>query len=266
MNCHARALELLARELAKQGVRATTENLHRLMAELDRRHPDDRQNSLYASIELSLRRLPPEMREQAKALAVFHGGAHLMVLDHVLEIAKDDTETVQRLAAALIGVGLAENMGYGHLKLDPALPSYMLRELSEAEIEALRTRWAEAMQALTGFLYEQHQTDTKLAATATQLELRNLMAMLLWLQDRAKPETVIGLASSIETMVSLLDMQSALAQAIRVQEEAALKLGGWSHALHLTESATVDRLLEQGDLQAAHTAAQQLLRSVWRQE
>ena len=261
VNCHARALELLARELAKQGVRATTENLHRLMAKLDRQHPDDRRNSLYASIELSLRRLPPEMREQAKALAVFHGGAHLWVLARVMVVAEDDTETVQRLAAALIDVGLAEDTGYGHLKLDPALPSYMRREMSEAEIEALRTRWAEAMQALTRLLSSERFKDVKLAAILTQFELPNLMATLFWLQDRATPEIVIDLASNIETLISNLDMRSALTQTVRIREEAAKKLGGWSHARYLTESATIDRLLEQGDLQSAGAAAQQLLRS-----
>ena len=260
VNCHARALELLARELAKQGVRATTETLHRLMAELDRRHPDDRRNSLYASIELSLRRLSSEMREQAKALAVFHGGAHTEVLDRLLETAKHDKETVPRLAAALFDVGLAEDMGYGHLKLDPALPSYMLRELSETEIEALRTRWAKAMQWLTGFLYDEQHKDAKLAAILTQFELPNLMAMLFWLQDRAMPETVIEMGNEIETLVSRLGRKSALTQTIRVREEAALKLGSWSHAGYLTESSTIDRLLEQGNLPAAHAAAQQLLR------
>ncbi|HEX7333027.1 MAG TPA: tetratricopeptide repeat protein [Pyrinomonadaceae bacterium] len=260
VNCHARALELLARELAKQGVRATTENLHRLMAELDRRHPDNRQNSLYASIELSLRRLPPEMREQAKALAVFHGGASLMVLNHVLEIAKHDTETVQRLAAALIEVGLAEDMGYGHLKLDPALPSYVLRKMTEAEVEAIRTRWAGAMQALTQFLYRELFKDVQIAAILTQYELPNLMAMLLWLQDRTTPETVIEFAHGIETLASQLGRKSALTQAIRVREEAALKLRVWSRASYLSKSATISRLFEQGDLPAAHAAAQQLLR------
>ena len=80
VNRHARALVLLAREVSRRGVRATTENLHQLMADLDKKHPDDRENSLYASVELSLRRLSPEVREQIKALSVFHGGAHLDVL------------------------------------------------------------------------------------------------------------------------------------------------------------------------------------------
>jgi hypothetical protein len=104
VNCHARALVVLAREVSHSGVRATTENLHQLIAELDRKHPDDRENSLYASVELSLRRLPAELREQARVLGLFHGGAHLQVLDHVLGTDTDDVETVQKLADALIEV------------------------------------------------------------------------------------------------------------------------------------------------------------------
>jgi hypothetical protein len=54
---HARALVLLAPEVARRGVRAATADLHGLMAELERRHPGQRENSLYASVELSLRRV-----------------------------------------------------------------------------------------------------------------------------------------------------------------------------------------------------------------
>ena len=259
VNCHARALELLARELAKQGVRATTENLHRLMAELDRQYPGDRENSLYASIELSLERLSPEMRQQAKALAVFHGGAHLFVLARVLNAADDDTKSTQRLAAALIDVGLAENMGYAHLKLDPALPSYMLRQMTEAEAEAARAQWAEAMGMLTVFLYEQQFKDAQLAASLTLLELPNLMAMLSWFQNHATPEEVVNVAQGIEGLVSFLRIESALTEAVKVRERASKQLSAWSHARYMAESATRARLLDQGDLQAAHDAAQQLL-------
>ena len=142
-------LSSYAPELASRGVRATTENLHQIMAELHKKHPGDRQNSLYAGIELSLRRLPMETREQVKALAVFHGGAHLGVLRMMLET---DDEAVRSLAAALIQVGLAEAMDYGHLRLDPALPNYLLGQMSASEREALTSRWAEAMRALTAFL------------------------------------------------------------------------------------------------------------------
>jgi len=74
---HPRALVMLTREVARMGVRATTEALRDLMAALHARYPDDRQQSLYASVELSLRRLAPEVREQLRPLAVFRGGAHL---------------------------------------------------------------------------------------------------------------------------------------------------------------------------------------------
>ncbi len=185
VNRHARALVLLAREVARQGVRSTTENLHQLMTELDKKYPDDRENSLYASVELSLRRLSPEAREQIKALAVFHGGAHLHVFDYVLGTDADDSETVTKLVNQLIEVGLAENMGYGHLRLDPALPPYLLRTLSEAEHEELRSRWAEGMKQLMAFLYQQQFKDAELAAHLTLLELPNLMIMLLWIQDQS---------------------------------------------------------------------------------
>ena len=54
-----------------------------------------------------------------------------------------EPEVVHELASALIEVGLAEDMGYGHLRLDPALPPYLLGEMSEAEREQARARWAE---------------------------------------------------------------------------------------------------------------------------
>jgi hypothetical protein len=130
VNRHARALVLLAPELASRGVRATTENLHGIMAKLHWQHPGDRQNSLYASVELSLRRLPPEIREQVKALGVFHSGASLGVLMMMLE---SDEEAVNNIARQLIEVGLAEAMVYGHLRLDPALPPYLLGQMDEAE-------------------------------------------------------------------------------------------------------------------------------------
>lgn len=247
VNCHARALELLARELAKQGVRATTENLHRLMAELDRRHPDDRQNSLYASIELSLRRLPPEMREQAKALAVFHGTAHLTVLVRVLEKAKDDTESVRHLAVALVDVGLVEDMHHGHLKLDPALPSYMLSQISDHELETFRTRWSGGMQTMIAFLNQQRTKNPALVARATQLELSNMVELLGWINDKSTPELIVDLVDSIERLVSPLNIKTVLRQAITLREHAAKKLTGWGHAQFINDNARVENLLRGGE-------------------
>ena len=263
VNCHARALVLLAREVSQGGVRATTENLHQLMAELHRKHPDDRENSLYASVELSLRRLPTELREQARVLGVFHGGAHLMVLHQVLgmdaDMDADDVETVKNLAATLVEVGLAEPMPYGHLRLDPALPGYLLGKMSAAEQEQARSLWAEGFLELTAWLYEQRSQDAQLAQQLTLLELPNLLALLAWAQGTLTPEEVVSLAGDLESLISSLGRPWAMAQATRAREQAAQRLGAWSHAQFESLRQAVERLLEQGRLPEAHAAAEQLL-------
>jgi len=257
VGCHARALTLLAREMAQRGVRATTAVVQQLMAEMDRHHPGDRENSLYASVELSLRRLPPEMREQIKALGVFHGGFDVNVLRLMLDV---DEETVAGLARRLIGVALAEAMAYSHLRLDPALPLYLLREMGAAEQETARTRWAKAMRHLVAFLYEQLFQNAELCAQMTQLELPNIMAMLTWAGERDTPEEVVDLAASVEQLLARLGHPQALALATLMRKRAARKLGEWNNAQYLNASASIDRLLEQGQLQVAYEAAQQLLK------
>jgi tetratricopeptide (TPR) repeat protein len=256
VNRHARALVLLAPEVARRGVAATTANLRELMAELERKHPGDRENSLYASVELSLRRLPTASRERIKVLGVCHGSVHLPILAMLTGLEPD---AARQLAIELIDVGLGEDMGYGHLRLDPGLPPYLLGEMAVAEVDATRLRWTEAMAQLTGFLYEQRSKDAQLAAQLTLLELPNLLAMLEWLQDQWLPERVVNLAHSVETLVANLGQPQALALATRVREQAAQRLGDWSHARNVTESADIDRLLERGELQTAHAAARQLL-------
>jgi tetratricopeptide (TPR) repeat protein len=256
VHCHARALVLLAREVARGGVKTATGDLRKLMADLERKHPGDRENSLYASVELSLRRLPAESRDHVKALAVCHGGVYLGVLQMLTGLEQD---AARRLAIELIDVGLGEDMGYGHLRLDPGLSPYLLGELPEDEAEALRSRWAEAMAGLTGYLYKEQFKDAQLAAQLTLLELPNLLEMLAWSLGRQAAERVVKLAGQVETLVANLGRPQALARATRVREQAARALGEWSHAQFLTEDATIDRLTERGDLPTAYAATQELL-------
>jgi tetratricopeptide (TPR) repeat protein len=256
VNRHPRALVLLAQEVARRGVRATTETLRELMAVLHTRHPDDREQSLFASVELSLRRLAPEVRVQLQPLAVFHGGANIGVWMHMLGA---EVETVRRLAQAVIGVGLGTYMDHGHLRLDPALAPYLLRELPQAEQASLRARWAEGMALLVGFLYQQLSQNTTLAAQLTLLELPNLLAWLGRSQEHEPPEQVVDHADRVERLLALLGRPDALARATAVREQAARALTGWSHASFITASSQVDRLLERGDLPGAHRSAQAIL-------
>ena len=77
---HARSLVLLAPLVAERGLEVTAEAVARMMADLEARHPGMRELSLLASVRLSLARLPEPARRQVRALAVFHGAAHVWVL------------------------------------------------------------------------------------------------------------------------------------------------------------------------------------------
>lgn len=78
VHCHARTLALLAPSLQAQGVEATRAALTELMADMARRfplgHPQARERSVFAGVELSLRRLSQANRERVQVLGVFHGG------------------------------------------------------------------------------------------------------------------------------------------------------------------------------------------------
>jgi len=243
-------------------VRATTADLHGLMAELERRHPGSRENSLYASVELSLRRLPPQVREAVRVLAVFHGGADLSTLAMMLggEIeseaeAQEAGAAAMMIAQQLSGVGLGEMMNYGYLRLDPALPPYLAGELSAEETETLRARWAAAMMQLVEFLYQQGFKDAQMAAQLTLLELPNLLVLLDWLPGRAGPEQIVGTAGRIEQLLANLGRPAALGRAVAAREAAAKEIGDWSHAQFEHERLGIERLLAAGDLNRAYQAA-----------
>ncbi len=253
---HPRALVLLARETARRGVQATAENAAAIFAELERKHPGERENSLYASLELSLRRLTADERQQVRVLGAFHGGFTLGVLAIVMN---GNQEIALAIAQALVEVGLAEVMEYNYLRLDPALPAYLWGKLDEAEQADARARWGQAMSALIGFLYQQRFQDAKLAQTLGLLELPNLIAALDWIEAAQTPERIVDLAGGVEELLAALDRPRALALAVAARERAAGKLGAWSHASFQAQDANFDRLLQAGNLQGALDTAQKLL-------
>ncbi|MBE9113978.1 tetratricopeptide repeat protein, partial [Nodosilinea sp. LEGE 07298] len=260
VNRHPRALVLLAREVAR-GVRATTRNVAALMAKLEAENPGDRENSLYASVELSLRRLPGEVREWVNRLAVVHGGVHLFVMGQLTELDFEDTTSI---AAMLIEMGMAEEQEYDYMRLDPALPAYLQLGQSPDQLAHLTTTWAEAMVQLVNFLYLQGLQDSTMAFRLTLLELPNLMALLNHLgqrlaTDRDLAEQVADTAGSIEQLLANLNRPQALARAVALRERAAAAMPEWGHARFENERLQIERLLEHGQLQAAYIQAQTLL-------
>jgi tetratricopeptide (TPR) repeat protein len=150
-------------------------------------------------------------------------------------------------------------MPYLHLRLDPALPGYLLGQMNAAERERAQSRWAEGMRGLTALLYRQQFEDAQLAAQLTLLELPNLLALLAWGQRALTPEDVVGLARSLESLVVRLGRPQALAHATQAREQAAGRRGAWNRAQFQNADGGTDRLLEQGRLPEALAAANELL-------
>ncbi|MFZ4664550.1 MAG: tetratricopeptide repeat protein, partial [Caldilineaceae bacterium] len=260
VNGHPRALVLLAREVAR-GVRATTANVAALMAKLEAQNKGDRENSLYASVELSLRRLPPATRERVNRLAVFHDGGHLVNMAMVMGI---ETDEIGDVAQQLIAVGMAEMQEYGYLRLDPALPAYLRLGQAPATLAELATTWAAAMVQLVDYLYEQWNKDSKLANRLTLLELPNLLALLDRLVqqvavDPASAEVISRTARYIEQLLANLGRPQALVRAVAVRTAAAAAIPAWGRARFEHERLLIERLLQQGQLPDAYAKAQALL-------
>jgi tetratricopeptide (TPR) repeat protein len=260
VNRHPRALVLLAREVA-HGVRATTQTVAALMAKLERENAGDRENSLYASVELSLRRLPDEVRERVNRLAVVHGGGQIILLALVMGI---EVEEAKAIAVRLIDVGMAEQQEYGYLRIDPALPAYLQLGQPPEHLAQLTTLWAEAMVQLVDFLYQQKSKDSRLGNRLTLLELPNLMALLDYLgqrveTDSATAEQVADTAGSIEQLLQFLNRPQALARAVALREQTAHYLRGWNAAQFEQMRLQIDRLLQAGNIGAAYEKTQKQL-------
>jgi tetratricopeptide (TPR) repeat protein len=258
VGCHARSLVLLAGEVAAEGVRHATGNLHQLMASLEKKHPGERERSLLASVELSLRRLPVETRRRIRPLDVFRGGGHVSSIARVLGLDAEKDEEIA-LAHELIGVGLAEDAGFGYLRFDPALAPALLGEMSDDEQKAARTAWAQAMASMVDFLSEQRFEDVNLAANLALRELPNLLAALDVLRESEVPERVVDLATSMEQLIAPLGRAKALGRVVWIRNAARKHLGAWSHVSFEAARAEIERSTEQGRHNEAVAAGMALL-------
>jgi tetratricopeptide (TPR) repeat protein len=261
---HARTLALLAPELRRRGVAATQADLVELMEKMQQRvaqlpadDPRRREQSLFASVELSLRRLSATNRERARLLGVFHGGVHLGVLQ---AMTGWEAAEVEGLAMELVGTGLATANPHNQISLNPALCPYLKASLSEKELQALTATWLEAMAAYLRYLYKQRSQNPVLAATLTLLELPNLCTMLDRSQAVADLEATIERTTSLYYLLQGLGKPRVLERVARVREAAAASLGeGPSHARFEASRTRIEQQLATGQLREALAGAQQLL-------
>lgn len=258
---HARSLALLAPALRSRGVEATRAALVELMEEMEQKFPGSREQSLFASVELSLRRLSPENRERERVLGVFHGGVYLDALRQMMQWEEAE---VAALAGELIATGLATPNPYSHLSLNPALCPYLRGRLEATEREALTARWVEAMGAYVRFLNQQQDQNTEVAATLTGLELPNLFALLDLVQHQEDAEATIDLATSLYSLLSMLGKPRLLERLGQVRDAAAKELErtlgeSWNHARFAATWTRIEQQLAGGQLREALEGAQALL-------
>lgn len=257
---HARTLALLAPAIRARGVEKTHASLVELMAEMEKQFPGSREQSVFASVELSLRRMSPENRDRVLVLGVFHGGVNLAVLNLIMQW---DLPDVVPLAKELIGTGLATGERFGHLTLNPALCPYLRGRLDAAERDALTARWVAAMRAYTGFLVQQRSQSIEVAATLTVLELPNLFALLELVQRAGDPEATIALATSLYSLLQNAGKPRLLERVGQVRDAAAADLekqsDGWNHARFEAARTRIEQQLDGGQLPEAFDGAQQLL-------
>jgi tetratricopeptide (TPR) repeat protein len=258
---HARSLALLAPALRSRGVEATRIALVQLMVEMEQKFPGSREQSLFASVELSLRRLSPENRERARVLGVFHGGVDLDALRQMMQWEEAE---VALLAGELIATGLATPNPYNHLSLNPALCPYLRGRLEAAEREAHTARWVEAMGAYVRFLDQQGSQNAEVAATLTGLELPNLFALLDLVQRQEDAEATIALATSLYSLLQALGKPPLLERVGQVRDAAAKELertlgDSWNHARFQATRTRIEQQLAGGQLREAFEGAQALL-------
>lgn len=237
---HARALVLIAREVGVAGVHHATENLQEVMRAIEARHPGERENSLLASAELSLRRLPEGMRQLIRPLSVFRGGAGLGAIQLALQLDQDGLHAV---VDGLIRVGLAEYVEPDFLRFDPAI---LAVDLTPEEREAATVAWEGSMAVELDFLYEQKFKDSQLANNLTLLELPNLLATLEHLAAKESDKRAVALAVRLETLVSALNWPKVLARIVEIRTAVARNLGEWRYGQYLADRALIDRLIDQG--------------------
>nr|WP_257791253.1 CHAT domain-containing protein [Candidatus Thiodictyon syntrophicum] len=254
---HARTLALLAPALRDRGVEATHRSLVELMVEMERRFSGEREQSVFAGVELSLRRMSAANRERALVLGVFHGGVQLVVLR--LMMGWEEAECAA-LGDELIGTGLATADPYNHLTLNPALCPYLRRRLDPARLESLTAGWGRAMGQYVGFLEQQQHQNTEVAATLTGLELPNLFALLDQVRAAGDAAATIDLTTSLYSLLRWLGRPRLLGLVGQVRDAAALALGdGSTHAGFEAQRTRIEQQLAAGRLREALAGAETLL-------
>lgn len=260
VQCHPRALVQMAPYVA-EGVKPTTDEMARILAELEQKNPGDRENSLYASVELSLRRLPDDIREKIRPLAVVYGGVDQYLLQQLLNVGNQELEEI---LSALLKVRLVQPIQLGYLNLHPSLSFTLKKYITEDHWTIYKSTWFNATIRLVGFLTQQLSRDTKKALNMAFFLFPNINAVLDEIEEKLQestmdPEISMNTISQIESLLKPLNLSRAVLKTGRIRALASKQLMEWGHANFLHRKSEIEMLTEEGSYTAASTVAKALL-------
>ncbi len=161
-----------------------------LAGELKVRHPaelgqqlevlvrESPENSLIASLNLSLERLDPEVRALIPRLGVFQGGAMEPELLAITEFSESEWQRVQQglQITGLIQIEQIPGIGVPYLKFHPALTPALWSKLDRSTQEGLLIRHRQRYYQLSRFLYDEDQRNPLSIRAIAVRELPNLLA------------------------------------------------------------------------------------------
>lgn len=260
---HPRSLVLLPGVLRDRDAAEATRDLHAVFTDLDARLGPDvnpRERSLYASLRLSLDRLPRRFRDKLPVLGLLRAGVFDQTMGLILDLPEAERDA---LTDALVARALAHREG-PYLRFHPALPHFLeaeLRATPDVDVEAAWRRVVAAYVPLVAFLYQQRFGEQGATAVALAVrELPNLLRVLdhLAREAEASPESLdvaIGFATRLESLLQTTPHRRALNGVAKIRGDLSTRLEarstGWTHAEHIATGAAIDRALEAGDLETA---------------
>ena len=258
VHCHVRTLTLLGPYIQEHGVRATRESLANLMIDMEHRFPGSREQSVFASVELSLRRMPTIYRDSARVLGVFHGAANTQVLQRMLHGA---TVSARGLIDELVRVGLATQNQHGQAVFDPALCPYLRLQLGTEFEKKLLGRWIETMVDYTKDLAQLVHKQSIAVSRIINAEFENFFALIDNIAGLNRPEDVVVVAGDLRDLSRSLNLprwtqtlDDLISRAMRDVPD------GWNHIRFKAERRKIESLCtEGGDMRVALSEAKGLL-------
>nr|CAA6813254.1 MAG: Unknown protein [uncultured Thiotrichaceae bacterium] len=262
---HSQSLVLLARELAITGVKTTTENVRKIMQSLHERFPNERELSLFASIELSLMKFPEATKELVNGLVVFKKNAHLLVLQKVLNVEIDELKV---LIEFLLKTGLASNDHLTHkcINIHPALPNYLRLNLSTEQYKRYNNDFYDGMSTLLDYLDHVEFHETVHVSKVCSLEAKNFQKFIEMSFSKLKdgkisPKRMIDLTRKAEKIYKKSDCKKYILSSFSNgnSNKIPLQKNNWGRVIFDNTWLEINRKEESGNLKLAMEMSDNLL-------